>query len=155
MEYVKINGDIVDYICEYIKNYIKNKNKKNKKNSKSFKIIEIGIGHYFNVAKSLNTCESLDLTVIDANKEAIERAKKEGLNAFVDDIFNPKLDIYKDADLIYSIRPPRDLQPFILNLCKKYNIPLLIKPLYGETPIGDLRLINYKGNALYAWTIKR
>jgi len=145
----------VDYVCDYIKNYIKNKNKKNKKNSKSFKIIEIGVGYYFNVAKSLDTCESLDLIVIDANKEAIERAKKEGLNAFVDDIFNPKLDIYKDADLIYSIRPPRDLQPFILNLCKKYNIPLLIKPLYGETPIGDLRLINYKGNALYAWTIKR
>ncbi|WP_421078541.1 UPF0146 family protein [Methanothermococcus sp. Ax23] len=140
----------MDYVCDYIiKNYIKNKN--NKKNSESFKIIEIGIGYYFNVAKSLNNYENLNLIVIDANKDAIEKAKKEGLNAFVDDIFNPKLDVYKDADLIYSIRPPRDLQPFILDICKKYNIPLLIKPLYGETPISDLKLINYKGNALYMW----
>jgi len=149
----------VDYVCDYIiKNYIKNKNnennKNNKKNNKSFKIIEIGIGYYFNVAKSLNNHENLNLIVIDANKDAIDKAKKEGLNAFVDDIFEPKLDVYKDADLIYSIRPPRDLQPFILNICKKYSIPLLIKPLYGETPINDLKLINYKGNALYLWNKK-
>jgi len=149
----------VDYVCDYIiKNYIKNKNnennKNNKKNNKSFKIIEIGIGYYFNVAKSLNNHENLNLIVIDANKDAIDKAKKEGLNAFVDDIFNPKLDVYNDADLIYSIRPPRDLQPFILNICKKYSIPLLIKPLYGETPINDLKLINYKGNALYVWNTK-
>ena len=149
----------MDYVCDYIiKNYIKNKNnennKNNKKNNKSFKIIEIGIGYYFNVAKSLNNHENLNLIVIDANKDAIDKAKKEGLNAFVDDIFEPKLDVYKDADLIYSIRPPRDLQPFILNICKKYSIPLLIKPLYGETPINDLKLINYKGNALYVWNIK-
>ena len=149
----------MDYVCDYIiKNYIKNKNnennKNNKKNNKSFKIIEIGIGYYFNVAKSLNNHENLNLIVIDANKDAIDKAKKEGLNAFVDDIFEPKLDVYKDADLIYSIRPPRDLQPFILNICKKYSIPLLIKPLYGETPINDLKLINYKGNALYLWNKK-
>jgi len=147
----------VNYVCNYIiKNYIKknnknNKNKIDKKNKKFFKIIEIGIGYYFNVAKSLSNHKDLNLIVIDANNDAIERAKEEGLNAFVDDIFNPKLDIYKDADLIYSIRPPRDLQPFILNICKKYNISLLIKPLYGETPISDLKLINYKGNALYIY----
>ncbi len=156
----------MDYVCDYIKNYIKNRHKnkisknnskKNKysKNSESFKIIEIGIGYYFKVAKSLNNHKNLNLNLIaiDANNDAIEKAKKEGLNAFVDDIFNPKLDIYKDADLIYSIRPPRDLQPFILDICKKYNVPLLIKPLYGETPISNLKLINYKGNALYLWNI--
>ncbi|ABR56221.1 Protein of unknown function UPF0146 [Methanococcus aeolicus Nankai-3] len=142
----------MDYVCDYIiKNYYHVKNENDKKNSESFKIIEIGVGYYFNIAKSLNNHENLNLIVIDANNDAVEKAKKEGLNAFVDDIFNPKLDIYKDADLIYSIRPPRDLQPFILNICKKYGISLLIKPLYGETPINDLKLINYKGNALYCF----
>ncbi|WP_292460854.1 UPF0146 family protein [Methanothermococcus sp.] len=146
----------MDYVCDYIiKNYIKNNknNKKNdnNKNSKLFKIIEIGIGYHFNVAKSIAIRENINLIAIDANKDAVEKAKKEGLNAFVDDIFDPKLNIYEDADIIYSIRPPRDLQPFILNICKKYSIPLLIKPLYGETPINDLKLVNYRGNALYEW----
>ncbi|AEH06834.1 UPF0146 family protein [Methanothermococcus okinawensis] len=141
----------MDYICDYIKNYIENKNKNSK--NESFKIIEIGIGYYYNVAKSLNIHENINLIVIDANKDAVNNAKKEGLNAFVDDLFNPKLNIYENVDLIYSIRPPRDLQPFILNICKKYDIPLIIKPLYGETPINYLKLINYKGNALYGWNI--
>lgn len=139
------------YVIILLKTTTMLKMKMIKKNSESFKIIEIGVGYYFNIAKSLNNHENLNLIVIDANNDAVEKAKKEGLNAFVDDIFNPKLDIYKDADLIYSIRPPRDLQPFILNICKKYGISLLIKPLYGETPINDLKLINYKGNALYCF----
>ena len=137
---------------EYLSEYIINKHIKDIKDNNPYKIVEIGVGYYFKVAKVLKEYDNrIDLTVVDINRDAIDKAKREGLNALIDDIFNPKLDLYKYANLIYSIRPPRDLQPFILKISKKHNVPLIIKPLYGEPPIGELKLINYNGNAIYVY----
>ncbi|MDK2790820.1 MAG: uncharacterized protein PWP15_1329 [Methanothermococcus sp.] len=117
------------------------------------KIIEIGVGFYFEVAKKLKE-NGANITVVDANEKAIEEARNQLLNGVVDDIFNPNMDIYRGSDLIYSIRPPRDLQPFIYDIAKKVSCDLIIKPLHGEQPIECLKLINYKGNPLYIWSSK-
>jgi uncharacterized UPF0146 family protein len=127
-----------DIIFEFIFNHAKNNNYK--------KIVEVGVGFNYNIAKKLN--EFFDVCVVDINRDAIENAKKEGLRGFVDDVFIPKLSIYADADLIYSIRPPRDLQLFILDIAKKINADLIIRPLSNEFPI-DLKLVNYKGEIFY------
>ena len=134
----------MENISKYIINYIKNK----KGNIEKSCIVEVGVGYYLNVAKILKSY-GINVIVVDIKEDVIERAKREGLNGQVDDIFNPKLEIYKHADLIYSIRPPRDLQYQLLKLSKRYKVPLIIRPLSGEFVVDGLKLINYRGEVLY------
>ena len=50
----------------------------------------------------------------------------------VDDITNPDLNIYRDASLIYSIRPPEELQQHIKVVAEAVGADLIIKPLSTE-----------------------
>ena len=136
----------MENISNYIINYIKNK----KSGIENSYIVEVGIGHYLKVAKTLKDY-GINVAVVDIKRNVIERAKREGLNGQMDDVFNPKLEIYKYADLIYSIRPPRDLQYQLLKLSKEYKVPLIIRPLSGEFVIDGLKLINYRGDVLYLY----
>ena len=129
----------VKIIVEFIKNFAEENNCK--------KIAEVGVGFKFDIAKELN--KYFDLIVVDINEKAIEKANLLGLNAYKDDLFNPNIKLYKNIDLIYSIRPPRDLQPFILDLSKEIYANLIIRPLLNEMPIKELKLKNYKGEVFY------
>jgi len=129
----------IKIIAEFIKNFAEENNCK--------KIAEVGIGFKFDVAIELNN--HFNLIVVDINEKAVKKAKLLGLNAYKDDLFNPNINLYKDVDLIYSIRPPRDLQPYILELSEKINANLIIRPLLNETPIKELKLKNYKGEVFY------
>jgi len=126
-------------IVEFIRNYAEKNGCK--------KIVEVGIGFKFDMAKELN--KYFDLIVVDINEKAVENAKLLGLNAYKDDLFNPNINLYENIDLIYSIRPPRDLQPYILDLSKKIDANLVIRPLLNEMPIKELKLKNYKGEIFY------
>ncbi|AEK19618.1 UPF0146 family protein [Methanococcus maripaludis] len=134
----------MDTVFKYI-----DENYQNLKNN-GLKIAELGIGFYFNSAKKLKDSD-FDVIVIDINKNAVLDAKDNGLNAFYDDLFEPNFEIYKNVGLIYSFRPPRDLQPFILKIAKKLNCDLIIKALSGEEPIEELKLVNYQGKPIYVW----
>ncbi|WP_459202177.1 UPF0146 family protein [Methanococcus sp. CF] len=134
----------MDTIFKYInENYCDIKNN-------GLKVAELGIGFYFDNAKKLKD-SGFDVIVIDINKNAVLEAEKNGLNAFCDDLFNPNFEIYKNVGLIYSFRPPRDLQPFILEIAKKINCNLIVKALSGEEPVDELKLINYNGKPIYIW----
>jgi uncharacterized UPF0146 family protein len=129
----------VKIIVDFIKNFAEENNCK--------KIAEIGIGFKFDIAMELN--KYFDLIVVDINEKAVEKAKLIGLRAYKDDLFNPNIKLYKDIDLIYSIRPPRDLQPYILDLSKEIDANLIIRPFLNEMPIKELKLKNYKGEIFY------
>ena len=133
------------YIIDYIKNrrdYVENSI-----------VVEVGIGYYLNVAKILRSY-GVNVIGVDIKRDVIERAKREGLNAQLDDISNPKLKIYRDVDLLYSIRPPWDLQYYLLKISKRYRVPLLIRPLSNESVVDGLKLINYRGEVLYLYNDK-
>lgn len=138
----------MENLSNYIINYIKNR----KGNIENSNIVEVGIGHYLKVAKTLKDY-GVNITVVDIKRDVIDRAKREGLNGQLDDVFNPKLEVYKYADLIYSIRPPRDLQYQLLKLSKRYRVPLIIRPLSGEFVVDGLKLINYRGEILYLYSL--
>ena len=129
----------IKIIAEFIKNFAEEDNCK--------KIAEVGVGFKFDIAKELN--KYFDLIVVDINEKAVEKAKLIGLKAYKDNLFNPNIKLYKNIDLIYSIRPPRDLQPYILDLSKEINANLIIRPLLNEMPIKELKLKNYKGEVFY------
>ena len=108
------------------------------------KIAEIGIGKFNGVYDFLKSQKNVEIIKTDIlpNDENVIR----------DDITNPNLDIYKDIDIIYSIRPPHEIQPHLIDLALKINSQLIIKSLFNEdlnTGNAKMKLKNYKKASFY------
>lgn len=128
-----------DDFGEYILNY----------NHEKLNIAELAIGHFYDVSSYLESFENINLIKTDINPSRDDIIK--------DDLTNPNYKLYKDINLLYSIRPPNELQPYILDLAKKLNCTLLIKPLTGEnlnTKLKIMKLKNYKKASFYIYTPK-
>ncbi len=67
-----------------------------------------------------------------------------------DDITSPDLRLYQNVQLLYSIRPPLEIQRGILNVAQVVHADVLIKPL-GDEITEALRafLRNYRGIVFY------
>jgi uncharacterized protein len=138
---------------EYISTYCTSKNSDSKilenntiyKNDNSFcKVIEIAIGKFFSVATYLtNKSNVIDFTATDINPD--------NSSIVFDDVTNPNMAIYEDANVIYSIRPPQELQPYIADIINKTGATLIIKPLFNEdlNLNLDMKLVNYKKAVFY------
>ena len=108
------------------------------------KIAEIAVGRFDKIADSLSVKENVTLikTDIAPKDETVIR----------DDITNPDLDLYRDIDIIYSIRPPSELQPYIVKLATEIGSQLIIKPLTNEdlnTSKVKMKLKNFKKASFY------
>ena len=60
--------------------------------------------------------------------------------------------IYENVDIIYSVRPPYEIQPHLYDLSKKINSILIIKPLFNEDlniKADDIELKNYNKASFY------
>jgi len=77
--------DIAEYIIDHYKN----------------KVVEVGVGSLPHVALLLK--DKMDVIVTDVNEQNIA-----GVIFALMHIFNPDMGIYRNACLIYSIRPPID-----------------------------------------------
>ncbi|GFO97251.1 hypothetical protein ig2599ANME_1451 [groundwater metagenome] len=125
--------DIADYI---LKNY-------------SNKVIEVGVGSRPQVALALK--EGLDVVVTDINEQEYA-----GVRFCRDDIFAPDMGIYRNASLIYSIRPPIDMQEAIAKIAKKVGADMLIRPFGNEKADLDricisCSLVNYRKARFYMY----
>ncbi|MFQ6050876.1 MAG: UPF0146 family protein [Candidatus Hydrothermarchaeota archaeon] len=120
---------IIDYISE---NYTK--------------VVEVGLGNYTKIARSLRE-RGLRVVATDIN------AVSEDFDVIIDNIIEPDLSIYEGSELIYSIRPPMELVPYIENVAKKVRADMLIRPISGEYCQGEL--INYKGSYFYLKKFRR
>lgn len=121
--------------ADYILNETKNRN---------VKIAEVGVGKFSQIADILQSRDNITLVktdILPADATVIR-----------DDITNPNLDIYRDVDIIYSIRPPSELQPYLVRLAEKVGSQLIIKPLTNEdlnTPGVKMKLRNYNRASFY------
>ncbi|MBM4240848.1 MAG: hypothetical protein FJ150_04195 [Euryarchaeota archaeon] len=119
-----------DFACYIIKNY-----------ADTNKIIEVGVGKFHEVAHILQEHLKMDIIMTDI-KPSHSRVIK-------DDLTCPNLKIYTGASLIYSIRPPLELHPYLLKVAEKVGADLIIKPLSTEyiesiNTKNKMKLINYK-----------
>ncbi|MDR1820129.1 MAG: hypothetical protein LBR15_07810 [Methanobrevibacter sp.] len=120
---------------KYIKKYLEDKENEGE-------VVEIAIGNFFKVADYLKSNDiEVTMTDIDPKRESIVK----------DNIINPKLELYKDAKIIYSIRPPYELQPYIEEIAKNSKALLIIKPLFNEdlNIKSSMDLKNYKKAIFY------
>lgn len=112
--------------------------------NRDMKIAEIGVGKFDSIADMLNEKQNITLIKTDiAPKDA---------TVIRDDITNPNLELYNDVELIYSIRPPNELQPHLVRLAQKINAQLIIKPLTNEdlnTGRVKMKLKNFKKASFY------
>ena len=107
-------------------------------------ICEIAVGKFTQFFDYLNEQENVEIIKTDISPNDPSVIK--------DDITNPNLKIYENLDIIYSIRPPSELQPYIINLALKTDTKLIIKPLFNEDINGKnvkLKLKNYKKASFY------
>ncbi len=88
------------------------------------KIAEVAVGKFDMISKMLEEKENITLIRTDISPKDSTVIK--------DDITNPNLEIYEGTDIIYSIRPPSELQPHIVKLAEKVDAQLIIKPLTNE-----------------------
>ncbi len=94
----------------------------------SGRVVEIGAGHRADVALRLMWRSDLEVIVTD-KKERILSC----LHVEKDDIFSPCLDLYQGTSLLYSIRPPLELQLATGALARKLGAAdVLIRPLADE-----------------------
>jgi len=131
-----------DDLGEYIANKATDSNKKD---NSSFKIVEIAIGKFFYVADYLKNYNSNSIEFIATD---INPANE---NIVFDDITNPNMKIYENVDVLYSIRPPQELQPYITDIAKKTGAILIIKPFFNEdlNVAIKMNLVNYKKATFY------
>lgn len=121
--------------AEYILNECKGKN---------VKIAEVGVGKFSLISDILQNEDNITLIRTDI--------RPADASVIADDITNPDLNLYEGADMIYSIRPPSELQPHLVNLAKKVGSQLVIKPLTNEdlnTPNTKMKLKNYGKASFY------
>ena len=132
-------NDLEEYI---LKLAIENSEKTGKKT----KIVEIGIGKFQTISKNLSENENIELIMTD-----IDPANE---NIIKDDVFNPNMDLYENVDIIFSIRPPAELQEAIMKIRDKVNAILIIKPLFNEDlnmKTQKMKLKNYNRASFYIY----
>jgi hypothetical protein len=107
------------------------------------KIVEVAVGNFLEVAFGLNKHLKLNIIMTDI--------KPSHTRIIQDDISLPNLKIYKNASLIYSIRPPEELHPHLIKVADKVGSDLIIKPLSTDyiNSQRKLELINYKKTFFY------
>lgn len=130
---------ISDYedIAEFILNNYRNK------------VVEIGVGNLPHVALLLK--DKMDVIVTDINEQ-----KYAGVRFCRDDIFAPDMGIYRNASLLYSIRPPIDIQDAMAKTAKEAGADLIIRPFGNEKAdlrkyYMDYKLVNYKKARFYLY----
>lgn len=112
--------------------------------SDDIKIAEIAVGRFDRIAEKLSGRDNITLIKTDINPKDSTVIK--------DDITNPDLKLYENVGIIYSIRPPSELQPYLVRLAEKIGSQLIIKPLTNEdlnTGKVKMKLKNYNKASFY------
>lgn len=116
------------------------------KTGKKTKIVEIGAGKFQTISKNLSENENIEIIMTD-----IDPANE---NIIKDDVFNPNMNIYKDTDILFSIRPPAELQEAIMKIRDEVDATLIIKPLFNEDlnmKTKKMKLKNYNRASFYIY----
>ena len=110
-----------DDLSQYIINLAMENNKRTGRNTK---IVEIGVGRFQSISNRLQENENIEVIMTDINPS--------NENVVKDDIFNPNMRLYENTDILFSIRPPAEIQKAIMDLRDELDCTLIIKPLFNE-----------------------
>lgn len=104
---------------------------------------EIGIGHFPDLAIALKK-RGVCVFVTDVVPFVYQ-----GIRMVIDDITKPHYPCYRHVELLYSLRPPPELVPYMKRLAGKVGADLIVKPLSAEHP--EVIPIRYRKTTFFAW----
>jgi len=136
-------------IIEYIVSYYSN----------SKKIVEVGVGRLPEIAFAIKEkLPDAEIIVTDINPNTLAKISNyHNIEFATDDVTSPNMRIYNNSDLIYSIRPPPELQYYLLRIAKTVKADLILRVLTNE-PVcvrhPKHKVINYKKTVLNVFQIK-
>jgi uncharacterized UPF0146 family protein len=105
--------------------------------------VEIGIGHFPDVALDLLK-QGVKVFATD-----IKQIQYDGLIVVMDDITEPDFSLYSSVDLIYSLRPPPELVPYIIRFAKAISADVIVKPLASDYLGG--KMIRNANTTFFLW----
>jgi len=117
----------------------------------SGRVAEVGVGHRPHLARMLLDL-GLDPILTDREERLLD-----GMRVEKDDIFDPRWEIYQGAALIYSIRPPLEMQLAIGELAAALGADIILRPLQDEVadlPSFKRRLVNSGRASFYLFRMK-
>ena len=110
-----------------------------KQYSSARKIVEIGVGRSPYTALQIRKfLPETELILVDVDEQVVEELRRLGFKAVRDDIQTPRLEIYENADLLYSIRPPFELIPRLIDLASLIGSDLIIAPLSEDAYLSGI-----------------
>lgn len=118
------------------------------------RVVEVGVGGRFEALAALREARpDLALVATDVDPAALEDAP-EGVQARLDDAFDPDPRLYEGACLVFAVRAPEDLQPALARLAAGAGASLALSPLGTElAPLdameGQARVI--RGERAWHW----
>ena len=117
----------------------------------SGRIVEVGTGRVLEVARLLSA-RGLEVVLTDREERLAGSLRIEK-----DDIFAPRMELYRRASLLYSIRPPLELQIAMGEVAAQVGADILIRPLQDEVaelPGFSRRLVNAGEARFYLFRAK-
>jgi len=114
----------------------------------SGKVVEVGAGGATEVAARLNK----HLEILATDKINLDNGR---IKVIADDIFSPQKEIYEGACLLYSIRPPLEMQLAMGRLASDLASEVIVRPLGDEVAQlsgFDRTLINFGQARFYLFT---
>ena len=106
--------------------------------------VEIGIGHFPDVAYALLE-KGIQVFATD-----VKPYRYRGLKVIVDDVAMPDISLYVSTELLYSLRPPPELVPYMQQLAGMLSVDLIVKPLASEYLSGQLH--RYGNTTFSLWS---
>ena len=104
------------------------------------KIVEIGVGSApWTLLDLRKLLPKTILLAVDVDQDSIMKLRELGLNAEIDDILNPRIELYQKSNLIYSIRPPMELINPMSKVAEKVGADILIFPLSEDSYLYEFK----------------
>lgn len=108
--------------------------------------VEVGIGHFPGVALALR---GRGVRVIATD---LKPFGYDGLRVVVDDVIAPDFQLYRAAKVLYSLRPPPELVPYMRRLAGALSLDLIVMPLSSEHLEG--RLVRHGNTTFLLWSYR-
>lgn len=141
----RLPGEFMDFVDYIVKTY-----------GRALKIVEVGVGRFCEVAVEIKRrLPHVEVVVTDVNVETVREVRQmyPMLKVAQDNVTNPNISSYTNANLVYSIRAPPELWLELMDLAQRVHADLIIRPLPTETPVTllNFKLVNFGKARFYIW----
>jgi len=114
------------------------------------RVVEIGVGHRPAVARGL-AARGVDVTATDI----CDRQLPAGVRFVRDDVTDPTLSVYAEADALYALNLPPELHGAVSRLADRIDSAFLFTTLGGDPPTVPVGRETVPGETVFVYDAQR